>query len=119
MEGAHADIFKHGDQLCERHGELANAWATNAPLPGEDARRQSVEDKTKKIVDDLITEMNGCSQGEDVDAILARETVRKQVAWMIDKRPEEHARLFKAANTKRAALRDNPQPQSADAGALL
>ncbi len=27
MEGAHADIFKHGEQLSERHGELLARWA--------------------------------------------------------------------------------------------
>jgi len=27
MEGAHAEMFKHGEQLCERHGEQLAAWA--------------------------------------------------------------------------------------------
>lgn len=27
MEGAHADIFKHGEQLSERHGEALATWA--------------------------------------------------------------------------------------------
>lgn len=60
-------------------------------------------DKTAARVNELIAEMD--KPGADVDAILADETVRKQVAWMLDRRPEEHKRLFDAANARRRELR--------------
>lgn len=102
MEGAHQPIFRDAEQLCERHGELIDAWASGAALPTLEQQavdQPPADDKTKKVVDDLIAEMD--KEGADVDAILARETVRKQVAWMLDKRPEEHKRLFDHANAKR------------------
>jgi hypothetical protein len=43
MEGAHAEMFKHGEQLCERHGEQLAAWArgggTVAKAPEPPAER--------------------------------------------------------------------------------
>lgn len=42
MEGSHRDIFKNGEQLSERHGELLAQWATGAPLP-EAGRQQAQE----------------------------------------------------------------------------
>lgn len=43
MEGAHAEIFKHGEQLCERHGEALAAWArgdTPAKAPNAPAQQR-------------------------------------------------------------------------------
>lgn len=33
MEGIHRDIFKNGEQLCERHGEAIEAWAASGEGP--------------------------------------------------------------------------------------
>ena len=33
MEGSHKDIFRDGEQLSERHGELLAMWADGAPIP--------------------------------------------------------------------------------------
>ena len=33
MEGSHRDIFKDGEQLSEKHGELLAKWADGAPKP--------------------------------------------------------------------------------------
>jgi hypothetical protein len=32
MEGSHREIFRDGEQLCERHGELLSKWAEGLPL---------------------------------------------------------------------------------------
>lgn len=41
MEGAHAALFKHGEQLCERHGEALAAWARgDAPATAPNSAAQ-------------------------------------------------------------------------------
>lgn len=35
MEGSHREIFRDGEQLSERHGELLAKWADGSPLPGD------------------------------------------------------------------------------------
>lgn len=103
MEGAHAAMFKDGEQLSERHGELVNAWATNAPLPEATKEKSPAADKTTALVTGYIAEIEKADTVEAVDALLAGEVIRKQVAWMLDKRPAEHKRLFDAANARRSA----------------
>jgi hypothetical protein len=123
MEGDHATIFRNGEQLNERHGAALEAWARNAAFdpqqqqqPAGQAASADSGDKTRRTVDDLIAKIKTCADSEGVDAILADEKVRTAVVWMLEKRPEEHTRLFDAANAKRRALRDALQ---ADAGGPL
>lgn len=101
MEGAHAAIFKGGEQLSERHGELVNAWATNSPLPEKAANKttSSSSGKAEQAADALIAAAN---KAADETALLnahAGETEAKQLAWLKDKRPE----LFKKVNDAVAA----------------
>jgi hypothetical protein len=83
MEGDHAAIFKHGDQLSERHGELVNAWATNAPLPD---KAVEVAEALISLAEKATTEdaLLNCHSGE-------RET--KQMKALKEKRPELYRRV--------------------------
>lgn len=101
MEGDHAAIFKDGEQLSERHGELVNAWATNAPLPKK-------EGKAEKAAAALIQAAN---DADSEDALLnahAGETERKQLEWLKDKRPELHKQVNDAVAAKLASLQGGP-----------
>lgn len=115
-----ASIFKDGVVISEDTGRAMAEWARGgqarpnpyiapnqqpAPSPDDDMPTAPQIDKTTARVNELIAEMD--KPGADVDAILADETVRKQVAWMLDKRPAEHKRLFDHANAKRRAQRSN------------
>ena len=50
MEGVHADIFKNGEQLCERHGEAIEAWASSGegPRPAPPVVPDDAEAKAEK-----------------------------------------------------------------------
>lgn len=110
MEGDHALIFRNGEQISEKHGAALEAWSRNADFamqPATTGQQQSAAsqaDKTKKIVDDLIARINAATSVDAVNAIFQEETVQKQVAWLFEKRKEEHARLYADANAKRAEL---------------
>lgn len=112
MEGDHAAIFRNGEQISERHGAALEAWARNADYAvqttGTAAQRQPAAttqtDKTKAAVDDLIARIKAATSIDAVNAIFQEETVQKQVAWLLDKRQDEHTRLYAAANAKRAEI---------------
>lgn len=97
MEGSHAAMFKHGDQLSEEHGRLLNAWATNAPLPGQ-------VDKAVAIADALIAAVEAAASEEAILDMLAGEKEAKQVAALKNRRPELYARLNDAIAARRTAL---------------
>lgn len=102
MEGDHAAIFRNGEQLQERHGAALEAWSRNAAFDPQAPR----EDKTAKVVDDLLAEVEACADADAVDAIMAREKVQTAVAWMLERRKDQHARLFDGVNARRRALRE-------------
>ena len=106
MEGDHAAIFKDGELLSERHGELVNAWATNAPLPEK-------EGKAEKAAASLIDTANAADTEEALLNAHAGETERKQLDWLKAKRPE----LFKKVNDAVAAKMGSLQTPAG--GALL
>jgi len=78
MEGDHATIFKHGEQLSERHGDLVNAWASNAPLP----------DKAVEIADLLIAMAEKSTTEDDLLNCHAGVKEAKQMVALKEKRPE-------------------------------
>lgn len=84
MEGDHAAIFKHGEQLSERHGELVNAWASNAPLP----------DKAAEIADQLIALAEKAATEDALLNCHAGVKEAKQMTALKEKRPE----LYKLVN---------------------
>jgi hypothetical protein len=107
MEGAHASMFKDGEQLSERHGDLVNAWATNAALPAK-------EGKAEKVTAALI---QAAADADTEGALLnahAGDTERKQIDWLKDKRPELYKRVNDAVAARMTAL----QGAKADEAAL-
>jgi len=110
MEGAHAAIFKNGQQLSEEHGAALNAWATGGTLPGQGP------DKATLMAEDLIAKVKNVVTEEALLDVLTGETEAKQVAWLKERRPELLQRLNDATAAKRAALQGGEQSSS---GALL
>lgn len=94
IQEQHLSFFPDGEFITERAGQLLAAWA----------RGDDLKDKTARVVDDLLAEVIACTDADAIGAILARENVQKAVAWMLDKRPDQHERLFAGVNAKRAAL---------------
>jgi len=99
-----ASIFKDGVVISEATGRAVAEWSkgsgdAKAATPDDDMPTAPPVDRTTARVNELIAQMD--EDGSDVDAILADETVRKQVVWMLNKRPAEHKRLFDHANAKR------------------
>jgi hypothetical protein len=99
MEGDHAAMFKDGEQLSERHGALVNAWAVNAPLPGQ-------EDKAAKVAESLIKTAQDAATEESLLNAHAGEREREQLAWLKAKRPELYKKVNDAVAAKLAALTD-------------
>ena len=104
-----AGLFKEGQLIDRRVGEQLRAWALDVDAVQATGttggqQQQSAADRTKTIVDDLIVRIQASTSVDAVNAIFQEETVQKQVAWLLDKRPDEHARLYAAANAKRAEL---------------
>lgn len=97
MEGAHAAIFKDGEQLSERHGELVNAWATNASLPEK-------EDKARKATDALIALARAASDEESLLNAHTGDKERQQLDWLKAKRPELYKEVNDAVAAKLAEL---------------
>ena len=97
MEGSHAAMFKHGDQLSEEHGKLLNAWATNAPLPGQ-------VDKVEAIADALIKAVEGAATEEALLAAQSEGKAAEQIAWLKAKRPDQYKRVNDATARRRGEL---------------
>lgn len=97
MEGDHAAIFKHGEQLNEAHGAALNAWATNAALP-------TAEDKPAIIAKALVNKIKAAESEEALLNALDGDTERKQVAWLKANRPDLHKEIDTATAEKRKAL---------------
>ena len=103
MEGDHAAIFKDGEQLSERHGELMDAWAANAPLPPK-------EDKARAMTDSLIEKVSKAADESALLEALDGEAERKQLEWLKAKRPDLLAEVNEATDAKRKALTGGELP---------
>lgn len=107
-----ATVFRDGVVISEETGRAVAAWAKGGAIPEavNDATKQPAStappaiDKTVATVNDLIARVNAGDTVDAVNAILADPKVQTAVAWMVDKRPAEHKRLFDAANARRSAL---------------
>lgn len=94
MEGDHAAIFKDGEQLSERHGELVNAWASNAPLP----------DKAVEVADALIAMAENAATEDALLNCHTAEREQKQLNALKTKRPELYKRVNDAVAERRRVL---------------
>lgn len=103
IQEQHLGTFPDGQHITERAGEQLAAWARGDDI-GTAQSTAAQADRTKTIVDDLIARIKAAPSVDAVNAIFQEETIQKQVAWLLDKRPDEHARLYVAANAKRAEL---------------
>lgn len=97
IQEQHLAIFPDGEFITERAGEMLAAWAR-----GEDVGAKA--DKTAKVVDDLLAEVEACADEDAIAAVLSREKVVAAVAWMLDRRKDQHDRLFEGVKARRRAL---------------
>lgn len=106
MEGAHAAIFKNGQQLSEEHGAALNAWATNAAFAsgGPQSTGASVSGKAEQAAKALIDAANKASDETELLNAHAGETETKQLAWLKDKRPELYREVNDAVAARLKAL---------------
>lgn len=106
MEGDHAAIFRHGEQLSEKHGELVNAWASNAPLP----------DKAVEIADQLIALAEKAATEDALLNCHAGAKEAKQMAALKEKRPELYKRVNDAVAERLRVLTAGAEADAASEG---
>ena len=73
----------------------------------------SGKSKAEQAVDALINSVQACKTADEINLLLSSDTAAKQVAWLLDKRPEEHARLYRAVNAHRTKV-DGDMPDMDD-----
>lgn len=101
IQRQHLHLFPDGELIGEDAGVQLAAWARGDDIGGVGPSGKS---KTEQAVDKLIDDVQKAKTGDEITATLAGEAAMKQVAWLMEKRPEEHARLYKAVNAHRTKL---------------
>jgi len=101
MEKSHQGIFKDGEQLSERHGEMINAWATNEAIPQpmeyrwENLAGRVFKLSTPQVWRDRIVKTVK-EWGTDVDAQAWMNLNHKNIAIHMEAHPEECVAIFNA-----------------------
>lgn len=102
MEGDHATIFRNGEQLNERHGAALEAWSRNAAFDPD--QQPGGKSNVEQVIDQIITEVQALKTAEEITVHLTSDKAARAIAWLLAKRPEEHARLYRAVNAHRTKL---------------
>jgi hypothetical protein len=115
IQRQHLHLFPDGELIGEDAGAQLAAWARGDDIGGVGPSGKS---KAEQAVDALINDLQKATTGAEIDAALAGEKARKQIDWLLDKRPEEHARLYRAVNAHRTKVDgDMPDMDSAEQAA--
>lgn len=101
IQRQHLHLFPDGELIGEEAGQQLAAWARGDDIGGVGPSGKS---KAEQVVDALIDEVQKATTGEAINAVLTEETAAKRIAWLLDKRPEEHARLYKAVGQHRTKV---------------
>ena len=118
IQRQHLHLFPDGELIGEEAGQQLAAWARGDDIGGVGPSGKS---KAEQVVDALITDVQAAKTGDQVNVVLTGEKAAKQIAWLLDKRPEEHARLYRAVNAHRTKVdgdmpdMDEPAEQKAAA----
>jgi hypothetical protein len=100
-------LFKEGVFIDRKVGEGLRAWAVDGDLPEEEPKAKS---KAEQAVDGLIDLIQKATTGEEINAALGEEKAAAQIVWLMQRRPEEHARLYRAVNAHRTKV-DGDMPE--------
>lgn len=101
IQRQHLHLFPDGELIGEEAGAQLAAWARGDDIGGVGPSGKS---KAEQAVDTLIVEVQALKTGEAITAHLQAEKTATAVAWLLDKRPEEHARLYRAVNAHRTKI---------------
>lgn len=101
IQRQHLHLFPDGELIGEDAGAQLAAWARGDDIGGVGPSGKS---KAEQVVDALIVTLQATKTGEEINAALMNETAAKQIVWLLDKRPEEHARLYRAVNAQRTKV---------------
>lgn len=97
IQRQHLHLFPDGELITEEAGAQLAAWAR-----GDDIG--PARSKAELAVDALIAEIGKAASDGEIAAVLVEEKAAKQIEWLLEKRPEEHARLGRAVDAHRARL---------------
>ncbi len=111
IQRQHLHLFPDGELIGEEAGQQLAAWARGDDIGGVGPSGKS---KAEQVVDALIVDVQAAKTGDDINATLIGDKAAKQIAWLLDKRPEEHARLYKAVGAHRTKV-DGDMPDMGDA----
>lgn len=101
IQRQHLHLFPDGELIGEEAGAQLAAWARGDDIGGVGPSGKS---KAEQAVDKLIADVQACKTGDEINKLLASDTAAKQVTWLLDKRPEEHGRLYRAVNAHRTKV---------------
>lgn len=101
IQRQHLHLFPDGELIGEEAGAQLAAWARGDDIGGVGPSGKS---KAEQAVDTLINELQKAKTGDEINLLLSSETAAKQVTWLMEKRPEEHARLYRAVNQHRTKV---------------
>lgn len=106
-----ASVFRDGTIISEATGHALAEWAkggvVKAPAPANDPPPQPAEptelDRRRGALADLHKRLQ--DEPAAVETIMADDATRDLVAWLVDKQPAAHAKLFDRVNGIRRDLK--------------
>ena len=101
IQRQHLHLFPDGELIGEEAGQQLAAWARGDDIGGVGPSGKS---KAEQAVDKLIDDLQKAKTGAEIDQVLNADKARNQIAWLLEKRPEEHARLYRAVNQHRTKI---------------
>ncbi len=101
IQRQHLHLFPDGELIGEEAGAQLAAWARGDDIGGVGPSGKS---KAEQAVDTLITDVQALKTGEAITAHLQGEKNAAAITWLLAKRPEEHARLYRAVNQHRTKV---------------
>lgn len=101
IQRQHLHLFPDGELIGEDAGIQLAAWARGDDIGGVGPSGKS---KAEQAVDKLIDDIRKATTAGAIAEVLVDEKAAKQIAWLLDKRPEEHARLMSAVNAHRTKV---------------
>lgn len=116
IQRQHLHLFPDGELISEEAGAQLAAWARGDDIGGVGPSGKS---KAEQAVDRLIDDIQKAATAGGIAEVLMDEKAAKQIAWLQEKRPEEHARLMRAVSAHRTKVdgdmpdMDEPERQAA------
>lgn len=110
IQRQHLHLFPDGELISEDAGAQLAAWARGDDIGGVGPSGKS---KAEQAVDKLIDDLQRAKTADEINALLSSDKAAQQITWLMEKRPEEHARLYRAVNAHRTKV-DGDMPDLDD-----